>query len=56
MLAAVASYFAAPTPSGAAAVNTFPHRLQRSFCSSYTVACTGAWPTMRTRTPGGENS
>ena len=34
MLAAVASYFSSPTPSGGAAVNTLPQRLQRSFWSS----------------------
>ena len=33
MLPAVASYFSLATPSGAAAVNTLPHRWQRSFCS-----------------------
>ena len=38
MLAAVASYFSSPTPSGGDAVNTLPHRLQRSFWSSYTFA------------------
>ena len=42
MLAAVASYFSSPTPSGGLAVNTSPHRLQRSFSNSYTVAAIGA--------------
>jgi hypothetical protein len=30
MLAAEASYFCSPTPSGASAVKTFPQRLQRN--------------------------
>src|ERR1039458_6710658 len=52
MLAADSSYFWSPTPSGAAAVNTFPHRLHRSFSNSYTVAAMGACPWIRTNTPG----
>src|ERR1035438_7613432 len=52
MLAADSSYFWSPTPSGAAAVNTFPHRLHRSFSNSYTVAAMGAYPLIRTNTPG----
>ena len=32
MLPTVASYFSAPTPSGARAVKTLPQRWQRSFC------------------------
>jgi hypothetical protein len=52
MLANLASYFFSPIPSGAGAVNTSPHRLQRSFSSSYTVAWTGACPVTRTMTPG----
>ena len=34
------------------AVNTSPHRLQRSRSSSYTVAASGACPMIRTSTPG----
>jgi len=30
MLVAVSLYFCSPTPSGAGAVNTSPHKLQRS--------------------------
>jgi len=52
MLPAVASYFAEPTPSGAWAVKTCPQRLHRSFWSCYTLASTGAWPVIRTSTPG----
>ena len=52
MLAVVASYFSSPTPSGAAAVNVSPHRLQRSFSNAYTVASIGAWPFIRTNSPG----
>src|ERR1017187_398878 len=52
MLAAVSSYFFSPTPSGAAAVNTSPHRLHRNFSNSYTVAAMGACPLIRTSTPG----
>jgi len=52
MLAAVASYFSVPTPAGASAVYTSPHRLQRSFASSYTVAVKGACPTTRISTAG----
>ena len=33
MLPAVASYFLSPASSGAAAVKTWPHRWQRSFCN-----------------------
>jgi hypothetical protein len=52
MLAAVSSYFFSPTPSGAVAVKTSPHRLHRSFSNSYTVAAMGACPLIRTTTPG----
>src|ERR1017187_5043108 len=52
MIAADSSYFWSPTPSGAAAVHTFPHRLHRSFSNSYTVAAMGAYPLIRTNTPG----
>src|SRR5436190_12682726 len=45
MLALVSSYFSAPTPSGAFAVNTSVQRLHRNFSSSYTVAFSAAWPT-----------
>ena len=52
MLAAVASYLSLPTPSGAGAVNTSPHRLQRSRSQAYTVAESGAIPVMRTSFAG----
>ena len=48
MADAVSSYFSGPTPSGSSAVNTCPQALQRSRSSSYTVAASGAWPTIRT--------
>ncbi len=49
---AVASYFSLPASSGALAVKMAPHKLHRSFCKEYTRACSGAWPTSRTNTPG----
>ncbi len=52
MAAVVSSYFSSPTPSGAFAVNTFPHRLHRSLSTSYTVALSGDIPRTRTSTPG----
>jgi hypothetical protein len=52
MLAAVSSYVSRPVSSGAAAVNTSPHRLHRNFSNSYTVAAMGACPLIRTNTPG----
>jgi hypothetical protein len=33
MLPAVALYFLGPASSGASAVNTWPHKLHRSFCN-----------------------
>jgi len=42
VLTAVASYFASPSPAGAAAVNTSLQRLQRRRSRSYTVAASGA--------------
>src|SRR5450755_3065393 len=50
--AVVSSYFSGPTPSGSSAVNTSPHRLQRSRSSSYTVAANGACPTILTSVRG----
>src|ERR1035441_5766333 len=38
ILPTVSSYLSAPTPSGASAVNTCPHRLHLNRSSSYTVA------------------
>ena len=52
MLAAVSSRFSVPISAGAGGAYTSPHRLQRSCSNSYTVACTGACPTIRTRTAG----
>ena len=52
MLVAVASYLSLPTPAGAGAVNTSPHRLQRSRSQAYTVAESGAMPVMRTSFAG----
>jgi hypothetical protein len=40
------------TPSGSSAVNTCPQALQRSLSSSYTVAASGARPTIRTNAFG----
>jgi hypothetical protein len=52
MLDALSSYFSWPTPSGASALNTSPHRLQRICSHSYTVADSGAIPVTRTSTAG----
>jgi hypothetical protein len=52
MLVAVASYFSSPTPSGAGAVYTSPHRLQRSPSQAYTVAIKGAMPVILTSLDG----
>jgi hypothetical protein len=52
MLAAVASYFCSPTPGGALATNTSPHRLQRNASNSWMVAESGARPTTCTSSRG----
>src|SRR3954468_6158227 len=50
--AAVSSYFSGPTPAGSSAVNTCPQAPHRHRSSEYTVAASGACPTILTRTFG----
>ena len=56
MLAQLASYLGQEaTPAGSGAVKMASHSRQRSRCSRYTVAPSGAWPMTLTRVRGGES-
>ena len=56
MLAQLESYLGhEATAAGKAAVKMVSHSRQRSRCSLYTVAPSGAWPTTLTMDRGGES-